>query len=366
VSAPVAASRSGGPGPEAGRGSSRERRARRGPGQDPGPGRGSEDPAEGCGAVEAVVPPKGRYRLFAELRAEGVRNGRACCALGGIAAGVLRLGRAGAVAAGDPPGLAYRPDRHDPPGIAGNLRRSAGARRAGLRARHHRRAQHRQPADAPGRAGWPARALAGQALPGSWSRSPAWSAVTSVVTARTSCGDRHYRAPHPRGKVYFCVVLDAWSRRVVGWAIDSSQRADLTTNALGMAIDSRGPAAGGIIHSDHLPSSRPGHSTNVPARQGCCHRWAASATATSWSPLPGAGQAGGRPAGSGSGAGRSSHAASQPAIPRFCSTPRPSRQPPASPPSTCWRSCSYRAMSPVPARSPLFSVACGAFRGGAA
>ena len=57
--------------------------------------------------------------------------------------------------------------------------------------------------------------------------------------------------PTREGKVYCCVVLDAWSRRVVGWAIDSSQRADLATNALGMAIDSRGPAAGGIIHGDH-------------------------------------------------------------------------------------------------------------------
>lgn len=34
-------------------------------------------------------------------------------------------------------------------------------------------------------------------------------------------------------------------------AIDSAQRADLATSALGMAIDSRHPAAGGIIHGDH-------------------------------------------------------------------------------------------------------------------
>jgi putative transposase len=32
-------------------------------------------------AVEAVVPPKARYRLVAELRAEGVRTGRSCHAL---------------------------------------------------------------------------------------------------------------------------------------------------------------------------------------------------------------------------------------------------------------------------------------------
>jgi putative transposase len=33
-------------------------------------------------AVEAVVPPKDRYRLVAELRADGVRVGRSCHALG--------------------------------------------------------------------------------------------------------------------------------------------------------------------------------------------------------------------------------------------------------------------------------------------
>lgn len=45
------------------------------------------------------------------------------------------------------------------------------------------------------------------------------------------------------------MVLDAFSRRVVGWSIDSSATAALVTNALGMAIDSRSPA-GTIIHSD--------------------------------------------------------------------------------------------------------------------
>jgi transposase InsO family protein len=57
--------------------------------------------------------------------------------------------------------------------------------------------------------------------------------------------------PTREGKVYCCVVLDAWSRRVVGWSIDSSPNAALVTNALGMAIDGREPAAGTtVIHSD--------------------------------------------------------------------------------------------------------------------
>ncbi|WP_368862430.1 hypothetical protein [Frankia sp. Mgl5] len=41
---------------------------------------------------------------------------------------------------------------------------------------------------------------------------------------------------------------------MVGWAIDSHQRAELATSALGMAIDACGHAGqipGGVIHGDH-------------------------------------------------------------------------------------------------------------------
>jgi putative transposase len=56
--------------------------------------------------------------------------------------------------------------------------------------------------------------------------------------------------PTREGKVYCAVVLDAFSRRVVGWSIDASPTAALVTNALGMAISTRTPSAGAIIHSD--------------------------------------------------------------------------------------------------------------------
>jgi transposase InsO family protein len=52
------------------------------------------------------------------------------------------------------------------------------------------------------------------------------------------------------GKLYCCVVLDAYSRRVVGWSIDSAQSATLATSALGMAISNRTPAEA-VFHSDH-------------------------------------------------------------------------------------------------------------------
>lgn len=48
--------------------------------------------------------------------------------------------------------------------------------------------------------------------------------------------------PTREGKVYCAVVLDVFSRRVVGWSIDTSPTATLTTNALAMAIESRKPA----------------------------------------------------------------------------------------------------------------------------
>jgi putative transposase len=56
--------------------------------------------------------------------------------------------------------------------------------------------------------------------------------------------------PTHEGKVYCAVVLDVYSRRVVGWSIDAAQTAVLT-NALGMAIDSRTPREGTLIHADH-------------------------------------------------------------------------------------------------------------------
>ena len=58
--------------------------------------------------------------------------------------------------------------------------------------------------------------------------------------------------PTREGKLYCCVVLDVFSRRVVGWSIDSHQAAPLVTNALGMAITNRHPRPEQtVIHSDH-------------------------------------------------------------------------------------------------------------------
>ncbi len=52
------------------------------------------------------------------------------------------------------------------------------------------------------------------------------------------------------GFVYLAVILDAWSRRVVGYAISRSIDAHLTIAALKAAIRSRAPPAGCVHHSD--------------------------------------------------------------------------------------------------------------------
>ena len=56
--------------------------------------------------------------------------------------------------------------------------------------------------------------------------------------------------PTREGKVYCAVVLDAFSRKVVGWSIDSLPATSLVTNALGMAIQARRPVGPTVIHSD--------------------------------------------------------------------------------------------------------------------
>lgn len=56
------------------------------------------------------------------------------------------------------------------------------------------------------------------------------------------------------GKVYCCVVLDLYSRKVVGWAIDRHCDAALVNGALTRAAESRGASASTtVIHSDHGP-----------------------------------------------------------------------------------------------------------------
>ena len=50
--------------------------------------------------------------------------------------------------------------------------------------------------------------------------------------------------------IYLAVILDAYSRRVIGWALDRRIEDDLTLAALRMALEQRKPAPGLVHHSD--------------------------------------------------------------------------------------------------------------------
>jgi putative transposase len=57
--------------------------------------------------------------------------------------------------------------------------------------------------------------------------------------------------PTAEGKVYCCVVLDLYSRKIVGWAIDRRCEAGLVNDALAKASASRPTSGSTVIHSDH-------------------------------------------------------------------------------------------------------------------
>lgn len=50
--------------------------------------------------------------------------------------------------------------------------------------------------------------------------------------------------------VYLAVILDAYSRRVIGWAVDRTLEDDLAIGALQMALRGRSPGEGLVHHSD--------------------------------------------------------------------------------------------------------------------
>jgi putative transposase len=73
-------------------------------------------------AVEQVVPPKDRYRLVAELHANGVRVRQACYALSVSTSGYCEWKTRAPLRAVDPARVADRPDRTGPRGLLRHLR----------------------------------------------------------------------------------------------------------------------------------------------------------------------------------------------------------------------------------------------------
>lgn len=72
----------------------------------------------------------------------------------------------------------------------------------------------------------------------------------SVDAANTVWAGDMTCIPTHEGWLYLAVVLDLFSRRIVGWSMGEAIDAELACRALDMAWHSRRPAAGVIFHSD--------------------------------------------------------------------------------------------------------------------
>jgi putative transposase len=69
--------------------------------------------------------------------------------------------------------------------------------------------------------------------------------------------------------VYLAVVIDAFSRRVIGWALDRTMEDELTLTALRMALEVRRPSPGLVHHSDRGGQYASGDYTDLLKAHGC-------------------------------------------------------------------------------------------------
>jgi putative transposase len=84
---------------------------------------------------------------------------------------------------------------------------------------------------------------------------------------RVWAGDVTY-LPTREGWLYLAVLLDLYSRRVIGWAMSERNDEVLTLAALQMAIDQRQPAPGLVHHSDRGTTYASGEYQDRLAKHG--------------------------------------------------------------------------------------------------
>jgi len=84
---------------------------------------------------------------------------------------------------------------------------------------------------------------------------------------RVWAGDVTY-LPTREGWLFLAVLLDLYSRRVVGWAMSARNDEALTLSALHMALDQRQPAPGLVHHSDRGTTYASGTYQDVLANHG--------------------------------------------------------------------------------------------------
>ena len=74
--------------------------------------------------------------------------------------------------------------------------------------------------------------------------------------------------PTLEGWLFLAVVVDLFSRRIVGWAMSATMTSRLVVDALGMAVARRGPAAGLVAHSDRGSQYASDHDRTELSRLG--------------------------------------------------------------------------------------------------
>jgi transposase InsO family protein len=90
---------------------------------------------------------------------------------------------------------------------------------------------------------------------------------TAGASNRVWVGDVTY-LPTPEGWLYLAVLLDLYSRRVVGWAFSERNDEALTLAALRMAIEQRQPEPGLLHHTDRGTTYASGTYQDELAKRG--------------------------------------------------------------------------------------------------
>ena len=85
--------------------------------------------------------------------------------------------------------------------------------------------------------------------------------------------------PTAAGFLYLAVVLDAWSRKIVGWSMANHPRTELVLDALDAAVAQRRPRDV-IHHSDQGSQYTSLALAGAVGKRGCGRRWAAWVTPT--------------------------------------------------------------------------------------
>ena len=103
--------------------------------------------------------------------------------------------------------------------------------------------------------------------PGRWPRTCWIGSSTATRPNESWVADITY-IPTREGWLYLAVVEDLYSRKVVGWSMDSTMTSRLVVDALEMAVQGRLPGEGLVAHSDRGSQYASEHYQRLLAKHG--------------------------------------------------------------------------------------------------